>query len=244
MGCQEFSDTLSYIASLRDKAEPYGICCVVPPPSWKPPCLLEDKEIWEVSKFDTQVQLFDANDTMVKKEGDDDDHTSETDVKFCRVERGPKKTLETFKNFADSYKKKHFSVEDEVLSSKSSSTPSLKQEPTVEDVEKEYRQLVESPVVEIEVLYGNDLDTRTFSSGFPLPGGPSESCKYKTSGWNLNNTAKLPASLLSFEDCESVGVPRLSVGMFLSSQLWVSSFCHLVFCNQVCCFNLLVYMLV
>lgn len=213
MDCQEFSDTLSYIASLRDKAEPYGICCVVPPPSWKPPCLLEEKEIWEVSKFDTQVQLFDANDTMIKKEaGDDDndDHTSEN-VKFCRVERGPRKTLETFKYFADSYKKRLFSEDS-----------SLKQEPTVADVEKEYRQLVESPLVEIEVLHGNDLDTRTFGSGFPLP-GPSESCKYKTSGWNLNNTAKLPGSLLSFEDCESVGVPRLSVGMFLSSQLWVSS---------------------
>ncbi|KAJ0258766.1 inactive lysine-specific demethylase JMJ19 [Hirschfeldia incana] len=221
---EEFSDTLTYTASLRDKAEPYGICCVVPPPSWKPPCLLEDKEIWEVSKFDTQVQLFDANDTMVKKEeaddDDNDDHTSES-VKFCRVERGTRKTLETFKNFADSYKKKHFSAEDEVLGSKSSSTPSVKPEP-IAYVEKEYRQLVESPLVEIEVLCGNDLDTRTFSSGFPLPGGPSESCKYKTSGWNLNNTAKLPASLLSFEDCESVGVPRLSVGMFLSSQLWKS----------------------
>ncbi|KAG2326440.1 hypothetical protein Bca4012_035387 [Brassica carinata] len=218
---EEFSDTLSYIASLRDKAEPYGICCVVPPTSWKPPCLLEEKEIWEVSKFDTQVQLFDANGTMIKKEESDDDHTSEN-VKFCRVERGPRKTLETFKNFADSYKKRHFSVDDEVLGSKSSSTPSLKPEPTVADVEKEYRQLVESPLVEIEVLYGNDLDTRTFSSGFPLPGPPSESCNYKTSGWNLNNTAKLPGSLLSFEDCESVGVPRLSVGMFLSSQLWKS----------------------
>ncbi|KAF8084870.1 hypothetical protein N665_0694s0004 [Sinapis alba] len=218
---EEFSDTLSYIASLRDKAEPYGICCVVPPPSWKPPCLLEDKEIWEVSKFDTQVQLFDANDRMTKKGADDDndDHTSEN-VKFCRIERGPRKTLEAFKNVADAYKKKHFSAEDEVLGSKSS-TPSLKQEPTVADIEKEYRQLVESSLVEIEVLYGNDIDTRTFSSGFPLP-GPSESCNYKTSGWNLNNTAKLPGSLLSFEDCESVGVPRLSVGMFLSSQLWKS----------------------
>ncbi|CAH8315662.1 unnamed protein product [Eruca vesicaria subsp. sativa] len=199
---EEFSDTLSYIASLREKAEPYGICCVVPPPSWKPPCILEEKEIWEVSQFDTQLQLFDADDTMIKKEADDD-HTSEN-IKFCRIEPGPRKTLETFKNFADLCKKKPFSIE-----------------PTVADIEKEYRQLVESPLDELEVLCGSDLDTRTFSSGFPLP-GPSESCKYKTSGWNLNNTAKLPGSLLSFVDCESVGVPRLSVGMLMSSQFWKS----------------------
>ena len=223
---QEYNDTLSYIASLRDISEPHGICCVVPPPSWDPPCLLGERKIWEGSRFFTQVQIFDGvqtEDPKIKKETDADSDDDDTfhKAKFCRTELGNEYTLETFKNFADSYKKRHFSVEDEVLGSKSSSTPSLKQEPTVADVEKEYRQLVESPLVEIEVLYGNDLDTRTFSSGFPLPGA-SESCKYKTSGWNLNNTAKLPGSLLSYEDCESVGVPRLSVGMFLSSQLWVS----------------------
>ncbi|XP_024003878.1 probable inactive lysine-specific demethylase JMJ19 [Eutrema salsugineum] len=221
---EEFSDTLSYIASLRDKAEPYGICCVVPPPSWKPPCLLEEKKIWEASKFVTQVQLVDGfhiEDPNIKKEADadSDDDTSET-IKFYRMERGFMHTLESFKNFADSRKKEHFSLKDEVLSSKDSS-PSLKPEPTTEDIEKEYRQLVENPLVEIGVLYGNDLDTTKFGSGFPLS-GPSESCNYKTSGWNLNNTAKLPGSLLSFEDCESICVPRLSVGMCFSSQLWKS----------------------
>ncbi|CAH2058772.1 unnamed protein product [Thlaspi arvense] len=219
---EEFSDTFSYIASLRDKAEPYGICCVVPPPSWKPPCLLEEKKIWEASKFVTQVQLFDgyhAEDPMVKTEPDADSDTSEK-VKVRRTERGSVHTLKSFKEFADSYKNRHFSVKDAVLGSKNSS-PSLKPEPTMADVEKEYRQLVESPLVEMGVIYGNDLDTTTFGSGFPLP-GPYESCNYKTSGWNLNSTAKHPGSLLSFEDCESICVPRLSVGMCLSSQLWKS----------------------
>lgn len=79
------------------------------------------------------------------------------------------------------------------------------------------------------MLYGNNIDTKTFGSGFPLSGS-SESCKYKTSGWNLNNTAKLPGSLLTFDDCESVCVPRLSVGMCLSSQLWVSFNVHVKLC--------------
>ncbi|XP_047306270.1 putative lysine-specific demethylase JMJ16 [Impatiens glandulifera] len=35
---EEFIDTLNYIASIRPTAEKYGICRIVPPPSWKPPC--------------------------------------------------------------------------------------------------------------------------------------------------------------------------------------------------------------
>ncbi|KAJ4872120.1 putative inactive lysine-specific demethylase JMJ19 [Raphanus sativus] len=179
---EEFNDTLSYISSLRDISEPHGICCVVPPPSWDPPCLLGERKTWE--------------------------------------EFGHEYTLETFKNFADSYLERHFRVKEKVLASMYSS-PSVDAWPTVADVEKEFRKLLENPLVELGVLYGNNIDTNTFSSGFPLS-GTSGSCKYKTSGWNLNNTAKLPASLLSFDDCESVCVPRLSVGMCLSSQLWKS----------------------
>nr|AAC79608.1 unknown protein [Arabidopsis thaliana] len=216
-------DTLSYISSLRDRAEPYGICCVVPPPSWKPPCLLKEKQIWEASTFFPQVQLFgiQTENRKIKKEVDADSNDAASEgVQLCRVERGPGYTLKSFKNFADTYKKSHFGMKDEVLGSENSS-PSLKpNELIVADIEKEYRQIVESPLIEIGVLYGNDLDTATFGSGFPLS-APSESSKY-SSGWNLNSTAKLPGSLLSLEDCESVCVPRLSVGMCLSSQFWKS----------------------
>ncbi|CAN8287225.1 unnamed protein product [Cochlearia groenlandica] len=224
---EEFKDTLSYIASLRERAEPYGICCVVPPPSWQPPCLLKEKKIWEDSKFVTQLQLFDGIPTespKIKKEPDvdsDDDAAASEKTMFCRIERGPRHSLKSFKKSADVYKKKNFSFKEELLGSKNLSPPAKPKEPTVEEIEKEYRQLFESPLFEIGVLYGNDLVTTTFGSGFPLP-GKSESCNYKTSGWNLNNTAKLPGSLLSFEDSESVCVPRLSVGMYLSSQLWKS----------------------
>lgn len=223
---EEFNDTLSYISSLRDISEPHGICCVVPPPSWDPPCLLGERKTWEGSRFFTQVQIFDGvrtDDPKIKKEPDadsDEDDDTFDKVKFCRTEFGHEYTLETFKNFADSYLERHFRVKEKVLASMYSS-PSVDAWPTVADVEKEFRKLLENPLVELGVLYGNNIDTNTFSSGFPLS-GTSGSCKYKTSGWNLNNTAKLPASLLSFDDCESVCVPRLSVGMCLSSQLWKS----------------------
>ncbi|KAF3549433.1 hypothetical protein DY000_02002137 [Brassica cretica] len=211
---KEFNDILSYIASLRDISEPHGICCVVPPPSWDPPCLLGERKIWEGSRFFTQVQIFDGvrtDDPTIKKEADADSDDDDTfhKVKFCRTELGNEYTLEIFKNFADSYLESHFRLKEKVKDAW----------PTVADVEKEFRKLLENPFVELGVLYGNNIDTKTFGSGFPLSGS-SESCKYKTSGWNLNNTAKLPSSLLTFDDCESVCVPRLSVGMCLSSQLW------------------------
>ena len=34
-GAEQFDDALSYIESIRAQAEPYGMCCVVPPPNWK-----------------------------------------------------------------------------------------------------------------------------------------------------------------------------------------------------------------
>lgn len=54
---QEFKDTLKYIAKIRPSAEPFGICRVVPPPGWRPPCpLREDLAKLNVLKFPTRVQ--------------------------------------------------------------------------------------------------------------------------------------------------------------------------------------------
>lgn len=33
---QEFKDPIAYLASIRDKAEPFGICKIVPPAGWRP----------------------------------------------------------------------------------------------------------------------------------------------------------------------------------------------------------------
>ncbi|KAH0985226.1 hypothetical protein GBA52_012403 [Prunus armeniaca] len=56
---EEFEDTLGYIAKIRLVAESYGICRIVPPPSWTPPCPLKDKEMWEHAKFSTRIQQVD-----------------------------------------------------------------------------------------------------------------------------------------------------------------------------------------
>ena len=72
---KEFKDTLKYIASIRSRAEPYGMCRIVPPTCWKPPCSLEKKNIWEKSEFVAQIQRIDghqvqhAQETMASAHG-------------------------------------------------------------------------------------------------------------------------------------------------------------------------------
>lgn len=78
----------------------------------------------------------------------------------------------------------------------------------------------------IKVLYGADLETGVFASGFPKVSHPAMSPsdeKYVKSGWNLNNFPRLPSSVLSYEssDISGVQVPRLYIGMCFSSFCWV-----------------------
>ena len=72
------------------------------------------------------------------------------------------------------------------------------------------------------MLYGADLETGIFGSGFPSKSsqvGSASHEQYIKSGWNLNNFARLPGSLLSYEssDISGVLVPWLYVGMCFSS---------------------------
>lgn len=77
------------------------------------------------------------------------------------------------------------------------------------------------------MLYGADLETGVFGSGFPKKPSQLNSTSdegYIKSGWNLNNFPRLPGSVLSYEsgDISGVLVPWLYVGMCFSSFCWVS----------------------
>jgi histone demethylase JARID1 len=159
---QEFKDTLKYIESIRSMGEPYGICRIVPPPSWKPPCLLKGKNIWECSKFSTRVQKVDKLQNrksskktrrggMMKKrrkllelEDNSNINHSQTGMQQNQerfgFEPGPEFTLRTFKKYADDFSEQYFKKE--------VSGDSL---PSVEDIEGEYWRIVERPTEEIEV---------------------------------------------------------------------------------------------
>lgn len=178
---QEFKDTLKYIASIRSRAEPYGICRIVPPPSWNPPCPLKEKQKWENSKFGTRVQqidklqnristrkMFNYQQKMLRKrkrlkmamESDTADGPATDDDKsrYCNpnerfgFEPGLEFTLETFQKYANDFREQYFCPKDFSLPAVSGSFQCQKQwEPSVEDIEGEYWRIVENPSEEIEV---------------------------------------------------------------------------------------------
>ncbi|CAL0299970.1 unnamed protein product [Lupinus luteus] len=257
---EEFQDTLKYISSIRSRAEPYGICRIVPPSSWKPPCPLKEKSIWEGSKFATRVQRIDKlqNRGSIRKMSRIQSNMKRKrrrctrmgvesgtgNVGFCEAESfgfepGPEFTLETFQRYSDDFKTKYFRKNENVAHCGANTTVSNgTSEPSVENIEGEYWRMVESPTEEIEVLYGADLETGVFGSGFPRKHSNASSAsheQYIKSGWNLNNFARLPGSLLSYEssDISGVLVPWLYIGMCFSSFCWHVEDHHLYSLNYM-----------
>ncbi|GLJ38155.1 hypothetical protein SUGI_0776800 [Cryptomeria japonica] len=251
---EEFKDTLKYIASIRPIAEPHGICRIVPPPSWKPPCPLRDKVKWQKTRFHTRVQQihklqtrqavltnvdggrhkrrrlsqmtrdFRQEELYVTNFGAECLASKEDDFGF---DPGPEFTLEAFQKYATEFKDQYFRSQDVELNSDCIVLEGSKGRfaPSVENIEGEYWRVVEKPTEQIEVLYGADVETRSFGSGFPKEqvGAPKELADpYLTSGWNLNNIARLPGSMLSFEegDISGVVVPWVYIGMCFSSFCW------------------------
>ncbi|XWS16682.1 hypothetical protein CRYUN_Cryun34aG0111800 [Craigia yunnanensis] len=258
---EEFEDTLAYIEKIHAEAESFGICRIVPPPSWTPPCPLKEKDIWEHAKFSTRIQqvhLLQNREPMRKKSrsrkrkrrrhsrmgatrrransSSESIVTSEIDEKFG-FNSGSDFTLEEFQRYADEFKEMYFRRDyDEDL--KSDVVEYWKREPSWEDIEGEYWRIVEQPTDEVEVYYGADLETGTFGSGFPkvssmLTGNDAN--KYAMSGWNLNNFPRLQGSVLSFEGCDISGVlvPWLYVGMCFSSFCWHVEDHHLYSLNYM-----------
>ncbi|KAI3705304.1 hypothetical protein L1987_75539 [Smallanthus sonchifolius] len=264
---EEFEDTLKYISSIRDKAEAYGICRIVPPSSWKPTCALKEKNVWENSTFATRVQRVDKlqkrgslsqmlrSDCHKKSKKrrcmklglDQKTHGSDTVAPVDLVvsepgfgfgfEPGPRFTLKEFQKYADDFKNQYFRRNETATDACGDSIMKDPWEPSLENIEGEYWRMIERPTEEIEVLYGADLETGTFGSGFP-----KEACqvagsdgKYIRSGWNLNNFPRLPGSLLSYEssDISGVLVPWLYIGMCFSSFCWHVEDHHLYSMNYM-----------
>ncbi|KAL8113378.1 lysine-specific demethylase JMJ18-like isoform X2 [Apium graveolens] len=262
---EEFQDTLGYIAKIRTIAEGFGICKIVPPPSWKPPCPLKEKKIWENAKFSTRIQQVDLlqnREPMRKKRsrkrkrrrnlklgnkrkcpGTEDAEISispDTEEKFG-FQTGPDFTFQDFQKFTCNYKECYFGVRDammEDISGQSADGQKKRWEPSVEDIEGEYWRIIEKPTDEVEVYYGADLETAVFGSGFPkmspsLPENKSDT--YMSSDWNLNNSPRLPGSILCFEESDISGVlvPWLYVGMCFSSFCWHVEDHHLYSLNYL-----------
>ncbi|XP_043709984.1 lysine-specific demethylase 5A isoform X3 [Telopea speciosissima] len=126
---------------------------------------------------------------------------------------GKRFSLEAFRRLADRSKRKWFG----------SACASRVQ------IEKKFWEIVEGTVGEVEVMYGSDLDTSLYGSGFPRcndPRPPSIAAEvwdeYAASPWNLNNLPKLQGSMLRavHHNIAGVMVPWLYVGMLFSSFCW------------------------
>ncbi|RVW16429.1 Lysine-specific demethylase JMJ703 [Vitis vinifera] len=310
----EFKDPLEYIYRIRPEAEPYGICRIVPPKSWKPPfgldldsftfptktqaihqlqarpaacdsktfdleynrfldnhCGKKSKKrvVFEGEELDlcrlfNAAKRFGGYDKVVKekkwgrsckrgmhgeKKGEHGveslsskrrrRNTDGEKVKVCKVEEkeesliryvnnvkvacmgkialvfvpGKRFSLEAFRRVADRAKRKWFG----------SVSPSRMQ------IEKKFWEIVEGLVGEVEVIYGSDLDTSVYGSGFPRVNDKKPESvedeiwdKYCASPWNLNNLPKLQGSMLRavHHNIAGVMVPWLYVGMLFSSFCW------------------------
>ncbi|CAN0920203.1 Lysine-specific demethylase JMJ14 [Linum grandiflorum] len=252
---EEFQDTLGYISKIRAIAEPFGICRIVPPSSWKPPCRLKEKEIWENAKFATRIQQVDLlqnREPMRKKNKSrkrkrrrhskmgnakrraiscsGPNVASESEEKFG-FQTGSDFTLQEFQKYADHFKACYFGKRDSI--------EDIKFDPSVDYIEGEYWRIIEQPTDEVEVYYGADLETGIFGSGFPKASSmitdDDNLDEYIESGWNLNNLPRLPGSVLCFEESDISGVlvPWLYVGMCFSSFCWHVEDHHLYSLNYL-----------
>nr|XP_051179738.1 lysine-specific demethylase JMJ18-like [Lolium perenne] len=242
---EEFKDAIGYIMSIGPQVEKYGICRIVPPSSWKPPCPLKEKSFWDSTEFNTRVQQVDKlqNREPTKKKTQPPvqkkrkrrkklrfgmssrrPSAKDSDEKFG-FQSGSDFTLDEFEKYADDFKQQYFGMKgiDEMsLSEIKSGKKNWR--PSVQEIEGEYWRIVVCPDDEVEVDYGADLDTATFGSGFTKPSvlDSNKQDPHSSSGWNLNNLRRQPGSVLSFEteDISGVVVPWLYVGMCFSSFCW------------------------
>ncbi|RDX79654.1 Lysine-specific demethylase JMJ18, partial [Mucuna pruriens] len=259
---EEFEDTLGYLARIRPQAEPYGICRIVPPACWVPPCPLKEKDLWENAKFPTRIQQIDLlqnREPMRKKirgrkrkrrkqskmgmgrrtakSGSEANVAFEPNEKFG-FQSGSDFTLKDFKQYANVFKDCYFGLNDANEHEKVSyNSHQQRWKPSVDEIEGEYWRIIEQPTDEVEVYYGADLETGSLGSGFPKTSSLTKngSDKYVLSGWNLNNFPRLPGSALCFEgsDISGVLVPWLYVGMCFSSFCWHVEDHHLYSLNYL-----------
>lgn len=182
----------------------YGICRIVPPKEWKPPFNLASGDL----HFQTRLQQI---------------HRLQQARGF---DMGKDYSLEEYKVMADAFEREFF--KDSGTDGDGGSGKPL----TAAEKEAAYWHLVEKSPLELEVEYGNDIDTQTHKSGF-LDGAynpnndktgaaPSSLCYERCKGWNLNLLPTLPGSVLRHfgESVNGVTIPWVYVGMLFSSFCW------------------------
>jgi hypothetical protein len=216
----EFREPLQYIESIRADGEVYGIVKIIPPEGWAPPAEALDLSL--ATPFNTKKQSL-----KYFQEG-----TGFGD--------GRRYTFGEYEAMADAFRAEWVAERYERQG---------RAAPTLADLEKEYWRLIEAQGEDVDVEYGNDLDTMTYGSGFPRPpgllrgegeeavfdvgtvgvegkgrelGGAEGDEYYARCGWNLNNLPLWPGSVLRsiHIPLKGVNVPWLYMGMLFATFCW------------------------
>lgn len=121
--------------------------------------------------------------------------------------------FDSFRRVAERFRKKWFGTK----------------EASCSEIEEEFWSVVERCKGPVEVLYGSDLASEVYGSGFPrssdpIPGWADKTVwdEYAASPWNLNNLTKLDGSVLKHvqDNIPGVTVPWVYMGMLFSSFCW------------------------
>jgi len=151
------------------------LCRIIPPPSWRSPCFIEEDDIWQSCKFSAQIQR--VNELQNHGSSEKASVTHETrnvkrrklDYEFgdgcaanfisnecheqdSQSESGPQFTLIAFKRYADYFQQHYFSTDADMSDPKvSPATNEKKWKPSELNIEGEYWRIIEKPTEEIEV---------------------------------------------------------------------------------------------
>ncbi|KAL7548361.1 hypothetical protein ACHAWF_011650 [Thalassiosira exigua] len=254
---EEFSgDPLIYVEKIRSEAEKYGICKIVPPKGWNPPFALD---VASPKKFQTKDQSIHRLQEGISF-GDGTDYTIKEYQKYSS--QWSKDWKRKYYSIPDDAVQEESRLPTHVPQvarenqaptaplpslSETTSEPSRNEERmgerfTPENLERDYWDVVETQCRDIDVDYGNDVDSTEFGSGFPIsdrgraassPGfladhevlpepafGTEEF--YKETYWNLNNIPNSKRSVLRHlkVGINGINVPWLYFGCLFSTFCW------------------------
>lgn len=186
----------AYAASIRDKAEQYGICRIVPPASWKPPT----ERPPETRKLETKFQEINA-----MSEGH---FFGEGKLYTASEYEAMAKAFE--KTWDESHAR---SSGGRLAADGSGLCEPLGDAERARAFERWFWDVVDTEAETLNVEYANDLNT---ASAFPKSG------EYSTHPWNLNNIPHHETSLLRFmgEQVPGIDAPWVYLGMRFSTFCW------------------------
>jgi hypothetical protein len=217
--CDEFECPFTYLQRIKPEAEKYGVVKVVPPLGWKPPMALDITNF----RFHTRLQkLHLLQQAAGFDSGHDYDwHSYRKQADEFEAKWRAARDRDTGGNSNNGGGATNSSSSGSSGSSGSSSSP---RKASAGEIEHEYWRIVETGSSEVEVEYGNDIDSQSTGSVFGSDadnhlGSP---LYQKYPSWNLGTIASRHGCVLRHlgEKVQGVSIPWIYCGMLFSSFCW------------------------